>query len=185
MGWRSDCLAWRRYKPGDSRPARVAGLSLLEVVCVVALIAVLASIGLGRFNGSLSHHGLSAAAQRVVADVELARQKATALGKSQTVTFVKSTAAYTLDGLADINRPELAYTVNLAAVPYECLLGNLDLDGTGGSVLTFNGYGRPILSDGASASISLLSITLQGGTAARMVLVDVQTGRAYVQNTPP
>lgn len=168
-------------KTGDSRHSRVAGFSLLELVFVLMLISIMAAVGLTRFSGSAGHHGLEAAAQRVIADIELARNKAVALGRTQTVTFTAGSTSYVLDGLPDINSPGQTYATNLGAAPYECSIRSLNLDGVGGLVLTFNPYGRPMLVQGASASTSILSIGLGGGNRAQTVVVDVLTGRAYVQ----
>lgn len=169
-------------QPGGSSSRRTTGFSLFELVLVLVVMAILASIGLSRFSGSSRRQGLDAAARRLVADFDLARQNAVASGKSGTVTFDKPAASYSVDGVADLNDPALAYRVALGREPYAITIRGLDLDGAGGSVLTFDGYGRPVRS--GSATESVLKVVLADGTASLQVGVDLATGRAYVGTTP-
>jgi prepilin-type N-terminal cleavage/methylation domain-containing protein len=169
-------------RTGDSRQARVAGFSLLEVVFVVVLIAIVASIGLGRFSGSVGHHGLEASAQRVMADIELARQKAVALSNSRTVTFSTVNSTYVLNGVTDINRAGQAYTVSLNQAPYEARIQSVSLDGSGGATLTFNGWGQPVLANTSSTTPYLV---LGGRGRSIIIALDPGTGRAYVASAIP
>ncbi len=167
----SSFLVWRS-------PA--TAFSLLEVVMVVALIAIVASIGIGRYAGSAGHHSLEGAARRVIADLELARQKAVALSRSQTVTFSRQTSSYTLDGMGGLNDSGQTYVVDLKLVPYETSIRTVDVDGAGGSILRFDAFGRPVISGTVTTPNPELNIVLGGGSRTVKITVDSSTGRAYV-----
>lgn len=169
-------------QPGGSSSRRTTGFSLFELVLVLVVIAVLASIGLSRFSGSSRRQGLDAAARRLVADLDLARQNAVASGKSGTVTFDKPAASYSVDGVADLNDRALTYRTALGRDPYAVAISEVNADGAGGSVLTFDGYGRPILS--GSATEPLPKVVLGSRAGSIQVSVDPATGRAYVGTTP-
>lgn len=145
---------------------------------VVVLIAIAASIGIGRYANSSGHHSLDAAARRVIADLELARQKAVALGATQAITFNRLASTYTLDGLAGMNDPGGVYAVDLRLVPYEATIRTVDADGEGGSVLKFDAFGRPVIS--GSVTTAELNIVLAGRSRTVKIMVDPSTGRAYV-----
>lgn len=175
----SDHSAQSILGSGDPRGARIAGFSLVEMILVIAMIAVLGSIGISRFAGSGTHHGLDAAAARVVADLDLARGKAMALGASRKVTFNPNLGTYAIEGLPDINHPDRPYVVNLAAAPYQAVICDVDLDGSGGTSLTYDAFGVPVVPGGSPTA--QLRVGIGGRSRTISVLIDARTGRAHVQ----
>jgi prepilin-type N-terminal cleavage/methylation domain-containing protein len=168
--------------PGDPCQTRVAGFSLVELLLVLVIIAVCAAMGMGRYSGTIGNQSLEAAARRVCADLELARSKAIALRTSKVVRFTTSTGVYTLEGFADIDRVGQTYTVNLTKAPYEVAISSVNLDGASGAAVTFDAYGRPVLSASGSTSARLqVAIGARGRTL--YVVVDSTTGRARVETT--
>ncbi|HOA72616.1 MAG TPA: GspH/FimT family protein [Phycisphaerae bacterium] len=178
MGWRLR-TTWSSEQAGALPLRRTAGFSLLELILVLVVIAVMASIGLARLSRSPAHHQLTAAARRVAADLDLARQQAVALGTTRQVRFDKSASTYALEGVADINRPDKPYVVDLTLPPYGVAIKNVDLDGAGGSVLAYDAHGRPVIQcDLAEAE---LKIVLAGQSRNVRITIDASTGRAYVE----
>ena len=155
---------------------------MVELLLVLVIIAVFAGTAISRLGHSAGNRSLEAAAQRVCADLELARSKAIALGVSRTVRFTLSTASYTLDAVADINRPGQTYTVDLSQSPYGVSISGTNLDGSDGVTVTFNGYGQPVLASGGSTT-RRLEVRLLSRGRTLYVVVDLSTGRTRVETT--
>ncbi len=114
------------------------GFSLVELITVLAVSGVMASIAIPRLASSWAHRRADAAARRIAADLALA--STTARAKSQTVRLQFDTAS----GLVSFeNVPALdgagTYETRLADEPYRVRIDQLDLDGD--AVLVFDGYG--------------------------------------------
>lgn len=75
----------RYARPERCRPSR--GVTLVELTMVVLIIDILAMVAAPRHIGSLAHFRVEAAARRIAADLEWARQTARTTGVNQTVTF--------------------------------------------------------------------------------------------------
>ena len=72
----------------SARPGRVAvrGVTLLELLVVLSIMAVVAAIALPRFGGGVSTAELKSAARQVAAGLRLARSEALATRRETTVT---------------------------------------------------------------------------------------------------
>jgi len=143
--------------------------TLIELVMVIAIIAVLAAIAMPRYAASLARYRLDAAARRVVADLTMAQTRARITSASQTVTFSTATSQYTLAGMADPEHPSATYAVRLSDDPYSATIYSCSFTN---AAVTFNGYGLP---DGAGAVI------IQSGSMSKTVVVDADTGVASIQ----
>ncbi len=130
---------WIARVGGAGRKLR--GYSLLELVVVVAILAVLAAIAVPRFGDSAARQRVEAAAWRVTHDLELARQRARLEGTSQTVEFNTATASYRLPGIADPDAPSSPYEVRLGEEPYQVRLVSASFGGDGD--VKFDGWGQP------------------------------------------
>ncbi|MCH7916920.1 MAG: hypothetical protein IIC50_02920 [Planctomycetes bacterium] len=146
------------------------GFSLLELVLVLGILMALAAVGIPRYGASAARYRADLVAQRLVADLRLARGHAKATSASQSVEFDVSLNQYTLPNLDPLD-PHLAnYTVKPSEQPYRAVLtaavfGNDD-------VVIFDGWGVP---DSGG------SVTLQCGSEQRTVVLDGLTGEAKVQ----
>jgi Tfp pilus assembly protein FimT len=154
----------RRVNPIVS--ARRRGLTLIDMVVTVLVVGILAAAAVPRFAGALHIYRVDAAAKRLVSDLTLARDQAIATSVTRTVSFDSQGTVYTLNGVADPDRPSRTYSVSLAAEPY-AVSAVVSL-GTSRSV-TFNIYGRP--DQGGT-------VTLSSGGVSKVVTVDGTTGRA-------
>lgn len=102
---------------------RFAGYSLIEVLMVVAVVAVLSAIAAPRVSGSLTRQRAIAAAKRVAADLEYARARAMASSASCKVVFSPGRGAYVLPGVSNpLDRTSAPYMVRVNDAPYKCAI---------------------------------------------------------------
>lgn len=146
--------------------AKRRGVTLIDLAITVLVVGILAAAAVPRFAGALHVYRVDAAAKRVAADLNFARDQAIARSVDQTVTFASNGKSYVLDGVADPDHPSRTYEVSLIDEPY-VLKANVSL-GTSSSV-TFDIYGRP--NHGGS-------VTVSSGGVSKVVTVDQTTGRA-------
>jgi prepilin-type N-terminal cleavage/methylation domain-containing protein len=164
-------LAIRRIR--ESYKPKLRGFSMVELVLVVCIMAIVASMAVPRFANSLTRNRVEAAARRVAADLSLARQRARMASASQSVVFDAAGNSYRLPGLPDPDHPGSEYVVQLGAAPYEATLHRIDLGND--SLITFDAYGVPD---------KFGSVTVQCGEFVRVITVDA-AGRATVTDGAP
>ncbi len=152
------------------------GHSLLELVMVLAILAFMAAIALPRYASALARYRATAAANRLVSDLALARISARTTNSTQTVDFASPSLGYTLAGLTDPDRPASSYIVDLTGSPYQLTALSTDLKTVGTSTpvtsVGFDRFGSPNATG---------TITVTCGVAQRSVTIDGSTGRATVQ----
>lgn len=145
-------------------PTRAAAYSLAELVLVLLILAGLAMLGIPRFAGYLTQRRVDSAAQRVAADLGLARRLAQTSSSSRTVQFMAR--GYELVGVKSLDQPTDAYRVVLESEPYRVSVAAADFGGD--TSVTFNGFGTP--DSGGSVVISAggfqRTVTLQSETGA-------------------
>lgn len=146
------------------------GIALIDLVLAVLIVGILAAVATPRFFASLDSHRSLAAARKVAADLQFARQRAIAGSREQIVRFTLSTSTYSMDGIADPANASGDWTVRLAESPWLATVSSITA-GNGG-VLRFNHLGLP---DRAG------NIVVARGGSQRTVTVDGSTGKATVQ----
>ena len=147
-----------------------AGVTLVELVVVLMVMAILTAAAAPSFFDSLSRYRVEASAARIAHDLRLARSHAKSVSVSQSVVFNSpATHQYETPGMDDPQRPGQTYSVSIAAEPYLATIVTVDFDGD--STIVFDGYGQP---DSGG------SITVQAGTHQRTVTVDAETGKVDV-----
>lgn len=112
------------------------GFSLIELVIVMLIIGVLGAIVAPRFAQASARHRLNAAADRVIADIELARERARAASQSVTLTFDLGNGSYAFDAVGGPAR-----TIELDEMPYATKLSIADFNGN--AQVSFNTFGIP------------------------------------------
>ena len=152
------------------RPPRCDGFHLIEIVLVLVLIATLTAIAAPRYSGAVARYRASAAAQRIVADIALARSEARTKSATQTVEFDVANDSYLLVNVTALSNLTAAYVTELTESPYQADLISADFGGA--STLTFDGYGRPV-----SGGV----IVVRVGPNDRTISVDSESGKATVQ----
>ena len=145
-----------------SRQPGSHGFTLVELVVVMVIIGVVGAIAIPRFSQATARHQLDAAAQRVMADLELAADRASAARLNTTLTFNTSNDSYSFDTFGGE-----AYTVELGQGPYEVDMTRAKF-GTS-NVATFDGYGTPAQTGSVvlSSGDSTVTIFLEANGVAR------------------
>jgi Tfp pilus assembly protein FimT len=151
---------------------RRAGVTLIDMVVVLSILAVLGAVALPTYSLSLTRYRVAAAANRIAADLSLAQTVARTTSAGQTVTFTLASNSYQfsnyagpLGGTAQAN-----YTVSLATDPYQASFSAVNFNST--TALTYDRFGQP--SSGGT-------IVVQVGTAQKTITVDANTGKVAVQ----
>lgn len=139
----------------------------MDVVITALIVGVLAAVVVPRFVGSLHQYRVDAAATRIQADLELARESAISLSKSVVVQFTPDSDEYSMPQLTDPDHPGSAYTVRLSASPYETSLVSAMFGGD--AEVEFDHFGRP---DSGG------TITIQSGDRQRVLTIDTEVGQA-------
>jgi prepilin-type N-terminal cleavage/methylation domain-containing protein len=142
------------------------GFTLVELVCVIATIAVISAIALPHWSAAVQDHQLNLAARRIIADLALAQSRANYGSASVTVAFNPAANSYQIVGMPDPDRPAQTYTVNLGADAYRVTISSVNF--AGGTNLAFDGYGTPLAGG---------TIIIAQGAATRTLTVDATSGR--------
>jgi Tfp pilus assembly protein FimT len=149
---------------------RANAFSLIETTAVVFILGTIMAVAMPRYTNSLCSYRAAMAANKLAADLTLARNDAFASGSHRTVTFTQATNQYTLTGIPDPNFKNNANTVVcFTGDPYYVTLGSSTFTG---NTFTFDGYGMP--SAGGQ-------ITVTAGNYTKTILVDATSGKVTVQ----
>ncbi len=138
--------------------------SMIELILVLAIIAVLAATAAPRYANALANYRAEVAARRIVADLDLARAEARSAGASRTVTFDVSDSTLSITQLADMDNTAATYVVDLAAEPYGARIVWAEFGGD--AAVVFDGYGQA--DTGGKVVVRVggrdVVVTLEGGT---------------------
>lgn len=151
---------------------RRGGLTLIDVTLTIMIIGLLAAVGAPRFAHTLDRLHVEAGAQRVVADLQRARQHAKSRGAPQSVVFTIASHTYELVGMHGGNRPGQPYVVDLTLTPYDSSLSAVNLGASGtDTTVVFDMYGRP---DYAG------SVVVASGSEQRTIRIGGLTGMVSI-----
>jgi len=139
---------------------------MIELVLVICIISILASVAIPRFASSMVRHRADAAAQRIVADLNFAQRRARLASTSVSVIFDATNETYRLVGVSDPDHPGSEYTIRLFETPYE--VGIVSADFNGDATVIFDGYGVP---DSGG------TVVVAAGTEQRTINLAAASGR--------
>jgi Tfp pilus assembly protein FimT len=148
------------------------GLTLVDLVIVLAILAVLGAVGVPRYSLALVRYRASITANRVAADLALAQNIAKTSSAGQTINFSYANNNYQFPGYTSPLgvTSQTNYTTNLSADPYDATIFSVNFNGA--TQLTYDRFGQP-----SSGGL----ITIQVGTTQKTIAVDANTGKAAVQ----
>lgn len=144
--------------------------SLLELILVLAIVAIVGAIAAPRYATALQRYRLELAANRVAADIHLTRSLARATGATAHISFATSSSTYAIAGITSTDRAGEAFGVDLSREPFGVAIQSVDFAGT--STLTIKGFGVPT-SGG--------SIRLTRGSLTKVITVASGSGEVSVQ----
>ena len=160
-------------RPGHehpSRPTSAKAFSLLELVMVVAILAIVTAIAVPRFGRATARYRADVAARRIANDLNLARKSARTAGADRTVTFSSRDHEYSIAGLPSLDDPTADYRVELSGEPYLARIVSIDFGGK--KTLTFDAYGQADKSG---------TVRVQVGETIKTVTLDANSCEATVQ----
>ena len=166
----------RRRLQHHSSPS--SAFTLIELVIVMAILAVVGSIALPRYANSVSIHRVDATARRIAADLSFTQRRARIGSSTLKISFDPAHAKYTIANAAgtrvgyNLRAAEEAGAsgvVDLSVDPYVATI--LSADFGDDSVIVFDGFGRP---DSGG------SVVVQVANHKKTIAVDAQTGKPAV-----
>lgn len=150
---------------------RRRAFTYLELIIVIGVLGIVASIAVPRFGNFVAHRHIDAAATRIATDLAFAQREAKFSSTTQTISFNVGTDSYTLVGMEDPDHAGREYAVPLTEEPYKATIISADFGGD--FEVVFDGYGVPD-SDGT------LVVTV--GNYRKTLTLDAQTGRVTVSD---
>jgi prepilin-type N-terminal cleavage/methylation domain-containing protein len=144
--------------------------TLLELVMVIVIMALMATLAAPRYANSLNRYRVEVAARRVAMDLSYAQARARATCSTRSISFDKSTSTYTLIAESDLNKPGSNYIIDLTQPPYRTTIVSVTFGG--GGTLSFNGFGVPNTAG---------TVRIRCGNQTRNINVDAVTGLTTVQ----
>ena len=121
--------------------SRRRGFTMLELVTVIAIVAILGAVAVPRYSKSHQRYQTELAARKIVADIAYARRRACISSGSQSVSFDLGAQQYQLPGVKGLRKAEDDYTVLLTEAPYNAQIISADFNGD--SEVIFDAYGVP------------------------------------------
>ena len=152
------------------QPHPAKGYTLVELLMVVATVAMMLGIAVPRYGSAVARYRADAAAKRIAADVAYAQTQARSTSKSVTVTFSAATSGYQVSGVTSLSNVSGGYAVSLPDAPYYASIVSAGFGG--GAVLTFDVYAPPPTAAPSSCS---------RGRPKKTVTVDAASGKVSVQ----
>ncbi|MGE0482019.1 MAG: Tfp pilus assembly protein FimT/FimU [Phycisphaerae bacterium] len=144
--------------------------TLIELLIVIAIVAVVGGIGATRWAQFAERHSAQAAAQRLARDLQYARTLARHASKQQAVAFDLANHAYEIKGVKHFDRSLGSHRVTLRDDPYRARITFLSVGGD--AQIVFNGYG-------AADTAGDIRVTV--GNTTYSVLVEAATGEVILK----
>ena len=153
-----------------SRVSARRAFSLIELLLVLAIMAIAAAIAAPRYAEAVMRYRVDMAARRIIADLEATRIEARVTSKSYTVEFDADNNTYRIFDGTDPDAAAEVRTIDLTKPPYETALQSASFNAD--SVVVFDGFGQP--DSGGSLMLCV-------GDECRKIAVDAATGKGTIQ----
>ena len=165
-------------------------ITLIELVIVLMVMGIMAAVAVPRYIHAMHGFRVEAAAKRIAADLNLARQNAMTKGgaaSGEWVKFYVFTDRYQLLNDPDLDRPSSEYWVDLRETGYPVDLVSVTITNTNSfpsDTIKYDMYGcaktgwPPLFPD---ARLATGQIVIASGSEQRTVLINAATGEASVQ----
>ncbi len=152
------------------RAAGPRAYTLLELVLVVVIIAMAATMAAPRIHRSIQRQRIEAAANRVAADLRMARRRAMAQSASVAIEFdvTKGESAYQVN-MPHPDHPDAKYRVILTLEPYLVTISSAVFGAD--AELIYDGFGVPD-SNG--------QVVLVLGDHRRVITIDASAGEPVI-----
>ena len=151
-----------------------AAVTYVELLLVILILAISSTLVAPKMMATLQRQQVDAAALRLVADLNLARNAAMRTSIPHEIVFSVTDNLYQLPNVPDLDRPNSIYRVALDKHGYGASLVSVRFGQDGDDVdLAYNIYGIPD-SDG--------TIVLRVGQYQRQINIDESTGRAWIDD---
>jgi Tfp pilus assembly protein FimT len=147
---------------------RRGAFTVIELLIVIVTMAILAGLAIPSFSSTLSERRAWAAAERIRADLQWARQHAISTSTPQPVMF--SADGYVLPGMRNLDNTSDEYKVDLSNDAYQVRLVSADLGGD--QALVFDIYGN---------ADSAAQIVIAAGEFTKIINVQEITGAVSVR----
>jgi prepilin-type N-terminal cleavage/methylation domain-containing protein len=144
--------------------------SLIELVLVIVIIAIVASMAVPRYARFIASQRVESAARRIALDLNMTGRRAQQASAARTIIFDATAEVYRIPGSPGMDHAGDDYVVDLSQPPYQVDIVSANFGGD--AQLRFTGFGDPD-SDG--------TVRIQSGPFVRDVTVNAVTGKVDVQ----
>lgn len=166
-------------KSRSTRAIATTGFTLIELILVVAILAIFTAVALPRFGNSAQRFRVDISARKIAADIAWCKQAARTTGQPAIITFSTTNNTYTLSGGVSTTgnvAPDL--TVDFKKSPYTATLSAVSLTllntATATQSITFDANGIPSATG---------TITLSTATSGRVITISSPGGAVVITPT--
>ncbi len=136
--------------------------SMFELVIVITIIGIVATIAIPKFADAGSGRRLSAAKKTLLEDIELAKLRARSTSKMHLIKFYPEKNMYILVEGIDINRESVIVKRDFSGSPYTLNLVKTSLGKEGTAAITVYGDVSPAFTVGLQNQGSDIEIAIDG-----------------------
>ena len=153
------------------------GFTLIELVISILILGIVAAVATPSFAEAMISYRIEAAAKRIVADFNYARQQAITKSDTVTIEFFESPSRYVIVGATNLNHDGVSTTIAMSEIDSRIISTVPNFDGETGLQYTYFGLPKVIATD---TNLVSGSIVITMGTQQKTIAIDPSTGKASV-----